>query len=168
MNDQGETSPEKKTACPRFVRWLAIGFGLGLSPVAPGTVGTLLGVAIVVLWRTVMPGIGVEIGLAILLSLAAVPICGQTERYFGKKDDGRIVADEYMTFPICMLGLPVQGWVLAVAFLTNRVCDILKPPPAYQAQRLPGGWGVVTDDVVASLMSLGLNHAIYRAVLHFM
>ena len=140
---------------------LATGFGLGLAPVASGTFGTLLGVGIVV----AMSGLGIawHIALSVLFVLVAIPICGMAEGIFKKKDDGRIVADEYLTFPICVIGLPWVGnlWLLVLAFLTHRVLDIVKPRPAMQIQDIGGGTGIVLDDVVSSLYALLLNHAIW-------
>ena len=145
-----------------LVRVLATGGGLGYSPLASGTVGTLPGI---VLGLLLLPGRPwpVQLLIGLLLSLIAVPICGNAERQFGKKDDGRIVADEYLTFPLCLIGLPLAmhgTWLLPAAFLTCRFCDIVKPWPAGRAQSLPGGPGIVADDVLASLYSLGLNHLI--------
>lgn len=141
---------------------LATGFGLGFSPVASGTAGTLPGVLIVwVLWTWSQQNLAIQIAAAILLALCAIPICDIAERVFGKKDDGRIVADEYLTFPICMLGLPCEPWVLAIAFVSNRFFDILKPFPARRLQAIKGGLGIVIDDVFATLYSLAFNHAAY-------
>ena len=133
---------------------------LGCSPFAPGTVGTLLGVWIVIVTHHL--DFGRQLGLALVMTLAAVPICHAAERFFARKDDGRIVADEYLTFPLCVLGLPwpEHPWLLAVAFATNRAMDILKPPPARQIQRLPGGIGIVADDAISCLYALGINHLV--------
>jgi phosphatidylglycerophosphatase A len=152
----------------RLIMLLATGVGLGHSPVASGTVGSLLGVAIVAAmaglawpWQTV---------LAVALAAAAVPICDHAERRLGTKDDGRIVADEYLTFPLCVLGLPWVGhlWLLAMAFVTHRALDIIKPPPARQVQELQGGLGIVLDDVTSSLYALALNHALFWCVRRFL
>ena len=143
---------------------LATGFGLGYSPFAPGTVGSLPGV-ILVWFVNARYGLAIQVALAILLAAAAIPICSAAERHFGQKDDHRIVADEYMTFPICMLGLPPSPIVLGIAFVTNRLCDIIKPPPARGFQRFQGGFGIVVDDVIACLYSLALNHVLYRLLL---
>lgn len=144
----------------------ATGFGLGLSPVASGTAGTLLGVpllfALAPPWAYLGSGAPLAQGIAALgLFLLAVPICDVAEKHFGRKDDGRIVADEFMTFPIGLVGLPLSPWMLALAFFTNRFFDVLKPFPAYRLQRLPGGLGIVADDGVAALYSLLVNHGIY-------
>lgn len=151
---------------------LATGFGLGLSPVASGTAGTLLGLPIMLvlapLWSPSGSGALLAQMIAALgLILLAVPICDVAEKHFGRKDDGRIVADEFMTFPIGLLGLPLSPWVLALAFFTNRVFDVLKPFPANRLQRLPGGLGIVVDDSVAALYSLLVNHAVYYLVLRY-
>lgn len=146
----------------------ATGFGLGFSPVASGTAGTLLGIplmlALMPVWNGAIPG---QICCGIALALVAVPLCGLAEKTFGHKDDRRIVADEYCTFPICMIGLPINAPVLALAFITNRVFDIIKPPPAYQAQKLPGGLGIVADDAISAIYSLALNHIVARLLMKY-
>ncbi len=146
---------------------LANGFGLGLSPFASGTVGTLLAFPIV--WwfcklLEVPGGVAWQCLIACALSVVAVPICSAAEKHYGTKDDGRVVADEYLTFPICMIGLPLTPWVLLVAFLSCRFFDIVKLPPANQLQRLKGGVGIVIDDVFASLYSLVFNHVVFWVV----
>jgi len=140
---------------------LAIGLGTGLLP-ASGTAAALLGIPVAL----ALPWLGLssawsQAAACLALALLAVPLCGMAERHYGRKDDGRIVADEYLTFPIAMLGLPHAPAVFAVAFLTSRLFDIVKPPPARQLQALRGGLGIVADDVAACLFSLLTNHAIF-------
>ncbi|MFC1463183.1 phosphatidylglycerophosphatase A [Verrucomicrobiota bacterium] len=151
----------------RVVLLFATGLGLGLSPFASGTAGTLLGVAIAV----AMSGLGQlwQAGLAAVLVAVAVPVCHAAEAIYGEKDDGRIVADEYLTFPLCVLWLPwaAHPWLLGMAFVTHRLLDIIKPPPARQLQAVKGGVGIVIDDVVSSLYALALNHAVWWAVCRF-
>ena len=140
---------------------LATGFGTGLAPVASGTFGTLPGILIAL---AIAPlALGWQVAIVAALVLAAVPVCGAAERHYGKKDDHRIVADELTTFPLCVLGLPwtEHYWLLALAFFTHRLMDVIKPPPARQAQVLPGGWGIVVDDVLSSTYALILNLGIY-------
>jgi len=148
---------------------LSSGFGLGDSPWAPGTAGCLLGVplawaihAAVRLAGAEVPG---QVAAAVLLAGLAVPICAAGERAAGVKDPPRVVADEYLTFPICLIGLPFTLPVVAGAFVTNRLCDILKPFPARQVQALRGGWGITLDDVFSALYSLALNHVLYHLAL---
>jgi phosphatidylglycerophosphatase A len=146
----------------KIVLLFATGFGLGFCPVASGTAGALPGIMILLALQPLWQGPVLWPALAAAaLSLAAIPICDLAERHFGRKDDRRIVADEYLTFPICMLGLPLTPWLLAAAFFTSRLCDVLKPPPARRLQALPGGLGIVADDVIANLYSLALNHLVF-------
>lgn len=145
----------------RMLVLFATGFGLGYSPIAPGTTGSLLGVGLVlVLCGLPLPW---QIISSAVLTLAAFPVCNAAEKHFGTKDDRRIVADEYLTFPLCVLGIPwvAHPWLLAAAFVVNRVLDIVKPPPARGAQNLAGGAGIVLDDVVSSLYALCISHLIW-------
>jgi phosphatidylglycerophosphatase A len=164
MNTQ---APAPAGIARRIAVVIASGFGLGWSPVASGTAGTLLGVAIVLAFP--FRGLAAQLCFAAVLVIASIPLCSIAERHFGGKDDGRIVADEYMTFPVCLLGLPWQDhlWLLAAAFLTHRVFDILKPFPAYRSQKLPGGLGIVADDFISSLYALAANWGIWLLVTHF-
>ena len=142
---------------------IATGFGLGYSPVASGTVGSLWGVLIV--WGIAASGMRWEwhAALCVALSLLCIPVCDVAEKVLGKKDDGRIVADEYLTFPICMIGLPWMHhlWLLPVGFVVCRVMDIVKPFPAHRLQRLKGGLGITVDDIFASLYALAINWGIW-------
>lgn len=143
--------------------FFATGAGFGFSPIASGTVGTLWGIPIV--WAMHAAGLGLPLFIlvSIVLCLVAVPVCHDAEAVFGRKDDGRIVADEYATFPLCMIGLPFEPATVVIAFLTHRFFDILKLPPAAGLQRITGGPGIVIDDVAASVYSLAANHALWWA-----
>jgi phosphatidylglycerophosphatase A len=147
--------------------FFATGFGLGYAPVASGTFGTLPGLLIVWILNTECPSwIGQAI-VALVLSVLAIPIADVAEKVFLKKDDGRVVVDEYLTFPVCMIGLPVTPLMLGIAFVTSRMCDIIKPPPARGFQRFTGGFGIVIDDFIANLYCLAINHGIYWGLKHF-
>lgn len=147
---------------------LATGFGLGLSPFAPGTVGSIWGVVIAFAINTNLPDPWVQAAIAAVLVLVSIPICDAGEKHFGSKDPHPVVADEYLTFPLCMIGLPPEPWILAVAFVINRALDILKPFPARQLQRLPGGLGITIDDVFSSLYSLAVNWVVYWVAKKYM
>jgi phosphatidylglycerophosphatase A len=82
-------------------------------------------------------------------------------------DDSRIAADEWMLFPIALVGLPIwelPWWMMAIFFVVVRFIDIIKPYPANRLQSLPGGRGIVADDFVANLYALGINWAIYAII----
>ena len=155
----------------KLCTWIATGFGLGYSPVASGTVGSLWGVLIVWGIAAVRMPWQWQVVLCMALALVCILVCDVAEKVLGKKDDGRIVADEYLTFPICMIGLNQawmeNWWLLPVGFVVCRAMDIIKPFPAYRSQRLKGGLGITVDDVIASTYALGINWGIYWISLKF-
>jgi phosphatidylglycerophosphatase A len=103
------------------------------------------------------------------LTLLAVPVCHVAEEVLQKKDDGRITADEWMLFPICVIGIPLNEvlFLLPLFFVVTRFCDIVKPPPARGLQRIRGGFGIVIDDFFAALYALTFNHLIYQGWLNY-
>ncbi|QBG46307.1 phosphatidylglycerophosphatase A [Verrucomicrobia bacterium S94] len=145
-----------------LIKWIAIGFGTGLSPVMPGTVGTLVGLPLA-WWVMRLPEISTQIIICAVLSLLSVPICEVAERVIGGKDPGCIVADEYLTLPITVIGL-TSPWALLSGFVFHRIFDITKPPPIKQLQHIHGGFGITIDDFLAALIALGLNHALFRFI----
>lgn len=158
-----------RTVGDRLALLLATGFGLGRSPFAPGTVGALLGVP---LSAALLPLLNLPYGWVLqsiagaLLCAVAVPVCDRAERLLETKDPHCIVADEYLTFPLCLIGIHWMGepWILPAAFVLSRISDIIKPPPARQLENLGGGLGIVMDDVLASLYTLAVNHAMVYAM----
>ena len=152
-------------AIGRLCLFVASGFGLGLvAPVAPGTVGSLPGVALA--YATTLLPTGVQIPLCTALALLAIPFCGVAERVLGIKDDGRITADEWMLFPIALIGIPLHDlpwWSMLGFFGVVRVVDIIKPWPCRGLQSIPGGRGIVIDDFIANLYSLAINWLLWRA-----
>jgi len=133
---------------------LSIGLGLGCVPFIPGTAGALGGVILSLLISR-LSTIKQLVVIALLI-LVAIPISEHGERFFASKDASVIVADELLTFPLATIGLPVYQHpvMLAGIFMTNRIVDWTKPPPAKAAESIPGGMGIVLDDVVASLWTL--------------
>lgn len=156
-----------KKTLSRIPTAIATGFGLGYAPIASGTFGALLGCVLV--WGMTDLKLWVQIVICIAMTVACIPICTYAEKALGGyKDNGKIVADEYLTFPICMLGMyslwQDTWWLMPMCFVVNRIMDILKPFPAYQLQSLRSGLGITIDDVVASLYSLGANWLLYLYV----
>lgn len=152
----------------KFVLFIASGFGLGLvAPVAPGTVGSLPGVLLVYL--TVLLPVYLQVAVALLLAVLAIPVCGAAERTLGIKDDGRIAADEWMLLPLSFIALPLYDlpwWSIILFFAVVRIVDIAKPFPCRRLQSIKGGLGVVIDDFIANLYSLGINHAVAALIFY--
>ena len=143
----------------KFCVFVASGFGLGLiAPVAPGTVGSIPGVALA--YATTLLPAWLQIPICLGLTLLAIPICDVAEKAFGIKDDGRITADEWMLYPIALIWIPLHElpwWMMIVFFCVVRIVDIVKPPPARGLQSILGGRGIVIDDFIANLYSLAIN-----------
>jgi len=146
---------------------VASGFGIGLVvPFAPGTFGSLPGVALA--YATTCLPLYAQIAACTALALLAIPVCGVAERALGIKDDGRISADEWMLFPMALIGIPLASlpwWSMVVFFCIVRFVDIVKPWPCRALQALPGGRGIVADDFVANLYSLAANWAVAWVIL---
>ncbi len=139
----------------RWILWLATGFGLGRSPIMPGTIGCLMGLPLG--WGLMqIDSIDIQILIATLLVFISIPLCGRAEKLIGGKDPQSIVADEYLTLPICIIGFSSPLYCFS-GFVFHRIFDIIKPPPIRNVQRLSGGWGVVVDDLLAALLALGCN-----------
>lgn len=141
--------------------WLAFGLGAGLSPVAPGTCGTLVAVPVYLLlagldWPVYLAAVGVFFALGVWVS-------ARVSRRLGREDPQSVVIDEMVGYWIAML--PVAGtvswpWLLA-GFGLFRLFDIAKPWPIRAIERrVGGGPGIMLDDVLAGLYAaavLGLG-----------
>jgi len=164
---------------PRFAWWLATGFGSGYLRPAPGTWGSLAGL---VAWLFLVAGMRwldgplapwILLLAPLTLTLVAVWAADRVVKETGQKDPSFIVIDEWAGIwialtPLLFTGtLPFQPWFLWVArlvapFLLFRLFDIWKPGAVNTAQRLPGGWGVVMDDVLAGLLAALLTWPLSR------
>jgi phosphatidylglycerophosphatase A len=145
----------------RFFLVLATGFGVGYSPVAPGTLGTLLAIPVYYFLSNISSPI-YEITLIGFFFLS-VWISENAEIFFGKKDDQRIVIDEMMGFLITMLWVPKVTHFIVIGFFLFRLFDILKPfPIRHLEKRLKGGFGVVLDDVMAGVYANIILHLVGR------
>ena len=133
----------------RIIKILATGCGAGLSPVAPGTAGTLVGVLICLLCYP-MPW-AIRLLFVIAISVFSIYVAGQAETLYGKTDDQRIVIDEIAGLQVTMLPVAITGLHLCLAFVLFRIFDIWKPFPLDHFQKFPGGWGVVADDLGAGV-----------------
>ena len=154
---------------PRLLRdpvhFLALGFGAGLAPRAPGTVGTLVAVPLIMF-------IGSFGWLALACATAAmivsgVYICGRSATKLGVHDHPGIVFDEFAGYAVTMLAVPLTWQWLLAGFVLFRFFDIVKPWPIREADHsLRGGLGIMLDDVIAGLFAgvvlFALNSAVTR------
>lgn len=127
---------------------------------APGTVASAL--AALALWAIPFSAGGLVV-FFLAVTLVGAWAAHRTEQILGGKDPGAIVIDEIAGMTLAVLALPRTPGVLAVSFMLFRLFDITKPFPARVSQRLPGGAGVMIDDLVAGLYALA-TLALLRAV----
>src|SRR5689334_4669160 len=152
-----------------MILWLAQGFGVGRIPFAPGTFGSGVGL----LWFLILMRAGnfwvylagVTLGVAL-----SIWVCGEAERILKQTDPSSVVLDEIAAMPVCFLAWVATEWLgkghlpgpesfcngqnwprTALVFVLFRFFDIVKPWPVRQSQKLPGGWGVTVDDLLAAV-----------------
>ena len=133
---------------------LALGFGAGLVPLAPGTAGTLLAFPIYWLLAPHVRDVWFIAMLAVLFAIG-VWACEVTGRAIGKADHGALVWDEVVAFLLVLFFTPAHAAWQAYAFVLFRIFDIFKPPPIrYYDRTLRGGFGVMFDDAIAAFYTL--------------
>jgi phosphatidylglycerophosphatase A len=134
--------------------FIALGFGSGLSPVAPGTVGTLVALPLAYLLRALTNDLGFLLAVALAFAVG-VWAAQRTGRDLGVPDHGAIVWDEVAAFLLVLFFVGADPLREACAFLLFRFFDILKPPPARFIDReWHHGFGVMADDIVAAFYAL--------------
>ena len=164
----GMKTKTESTGKPRLALLIATGFGLGHLPIAPGTWGSLGGVAIY--WATyrglvahtvdlhfrdfysVVAGFHLILLLTVFVAALGVWAAGRVERFAGHKDPQFVVVDEISGQLFTYLfALASPNWkYLLLGLILFRVFDIWKPFPVRQAESLPGGWGIMADDWCAA------------------
>lgn len=129
---------------------MATAGGVGTVPWAPGTAGSLVGVAVG--WaagRVLAPG-WYLLGTAALFGLG-VAVGTQVERTARRKDPSIVVIDEVVGMLVALFALPLRAGDVLAAFLCFRIFDIAKPFPLRRLEAQPGGWGIMLDDLIAGL-----------------
>lgn len=143
------------------VHFLAFGAGSGLSPWAPGTMGTLAAIPVFLLLSglSLLP----YLIMTILLFAVGIWICGESSRLLGVHDHSGIVWDEIVGFLVTMVAVPAQWvWILA-GFLLFRLFDIWKPwPIRLLDQHVHGGFGIMVDDLVAGIFAAVILQLLMR------
>ncbi len=150
---------------------LSTGLGSGLSPVVPGTAGSVVGLALAIGIARALSSphgssIAAIVGLlmsGLLVAAAGIPLAGRASRLLGAKDPRCVVIDEVCGQLLASSGVPLFAYpsrgaaaaVWLVSFLAFRFFDVVKPGPIRRSQDLPGGFGIVIDDVLAGILAAG-------------
>lgn len=122
---------------------------MGCSPVAPGTVGSLGGLALA--WGLHWAPTPLDNLLIIAIVLVGIPICDRAAKLLGKQDPGQVVFDEIAAIPILFVVNPLTWLTAILGFLWFRLFDVWKPWPASALEKLPGGLGIMADDLAAAI-----------------
>lgn len=131
---------------------IATWFGCGLAPLAPGTAGSLGGLAIAILLHYAGYGRGTLLIFTLVLLAPGIWAADLVARQMNQTDPHLVVVDEVLGQWITLLGAATFNWkTWLVAFAFFRLLDVWKPAPARQFESLPGGWGIVADDVMAGI-----------------
>ena len=161
-NDPEAPTPAPRTTTGSLVLFVGSLAYLGFVPVASGTVAVAV-VGVPLHWVLVgVLGLGwpAYLGLVAVFTFVAVWVAGRADAVLGEKDSSRNVIDEIPGFLLALVGLPWTWQIVVAAFVIERAIDIAKVWPAnWVERRLPGGWGVVFDDVVAGLYTCAILHA---------
>jgi len=184
LNPPVVAAPQARTTTD-FVALAIATCGVGYLPLAPGTLGSLVGICLYLTLRAFLFSVFfqarfnanlLQIYYAIitleLLAILVVAIVGiwaatRTEKLSGKKDPGKVVIDEVAGQMMALTVIPMDvrsGWSILLAFLLFRFFDIVKPYPARRLEALEGGLGIMADDIVAGLYAAILLALILTAV----
>ena len=140
-------------------RLLATAGGSGHAPVAPGTAGSAVGLAL--FWPLASLPLAAQLAACVVLFVLGAFASTYVARSTGRKDPGLVVVDEVVGMWVTLVGLPFVPFTAAVGFVLFRVMDVVKPWPARDLERLSGGWGIMADDVAAGVYA----HLLLRVVL---
>lgn len=158
----------------RFLGKLIVtGLGTGYLPIAPGTWGSaaVAGLFVLVAWTSGGSGAAVLVAMGIVLAgscIGCVALGRFTEAAWSRKDPSQCTVDELAGQALALLLVPVgtmaQDWLVAagVAFVCFRVFDIIKPPPARDLEKLPHGWGILADDLMAGIYANIVTQIVLR------
>ncbi|MBP7737210.1 MAG: phosphatidylglycerophosphatase A [Spirochaetes bacterium] len=135
----------------KIKEFLFTAFYAGYCPIAPGTAGSLVGMALYFIEYLIFGEISWVVNLvaAVALFYPFMKLADEGERFFAVKDPEMVVIDEVMGYWISVLFYPFNLKIALAAFFLFRVMDIVKPWPAGRLQRLRGGLGIIIDDCVA-------------------
>jgi len=157
-----EDGAERKSGVKTVVKLIASGLYTGYSPIAPGTIGSVLGVLI---FLQLQESKAAYILVCLLLTVLGFLVAGPAEKLYNKKDPRVITIDEIAGMCIVYLGMPPKMWVIITGFVFYRIFDIVKPPPARNAESLKGSLGIMLDDIIAAVYANIILQILTRVVL---
>jgi phosphatidylglycerophosphatase A len=135
---------------------VAVGTGLyaGMIPPRSGTLGSVWGLPLAY-GLFLLHSIPLSILVIVGLCAGGIWVCGRSALLIGREDPREVVFDEIVTIPIVFLGISTWDWPIVITgFILHRIFDIAKPMGINRLQRLPGGWGIMADDVAAGIAGL--------------
>lgn len=147
----------------RLALLVATAGGAGYSPIAPGTAGSAVGV--VIFWFTRAWPLAWQAGLIVAISLLGTWAASVAAVHFGREDPGEVVVDEVAGQMLTLVATGASLFGVALGFFVFRALDIVKPWPANRFERLPGGVGIMADDLMAGVYG-NLALQIAARVLH--
>jgi len=142
-----------------IVRFLATGFFVGYSPFAPGSMGTLLALMLYAILPTTVTFYWM---LILFLIIGGTLISNLAENILGETDSPKIVIDEICGYFITMAFLPKTVSLMIIGFVIYRLLDIVKIYPTRKLEMLPGGIGVMLDDIYAGVITNLILHIVHR------
>jgi phosphatidylglycerophosphatase A len=142
----------------RIIMALSTFFYVGYLP-APGTSGSMAGIF---LFYIIRGNTRLHLELTLFCLFLGIALSTEAEKITGKKDARFIVIDEVTGMLLSLLFLPYDIRLVVLAFLIFRILDILKPYPADNLQSLPGGLGVMADDIIAGIYTNIILHSVLR------
>lgn len=162
-----QSSPAPRSIWSNPTHFIACGFGLGASPVAPGTVGTLAALPFYLILQHY--ALWIYMIAVILLAVIGTYLADKTARDFGEHDHQSIVIDEVVGYLITMFAMP-QGWQwMLFGFLAFRLFDIWKPWPIRLIdKKVKGGFGIMLDDIIAAIFAWVFIVASIYVWIHFL
>jgi len=135
---------------------VATGLGTGLAPWAPGTAGSLL--ALFIVWFFFPSSLLFQLVLLLLISAVGIWVSHWVSHDSKTKDPQIVVIDEIAGIFFTFFLIPINTWTLIAGFLLFRILDIWKPGPIGAAEKLPGGWGIMLDDILSGILGNILIH----------
>ncbi|MGB1198148.1 MAG: phosphatidylglycerophosphatase A [Thalassotalea sp.] len=145
------------------VQFLALGFGSGLAPKAPGTFGTLAAIPFFYFMSSL--SVGLYATVVVVMTIVGVYLCGKAADDVGVHDHPAIVWDEIVGYLITMWMIPWSWHAVLLGFILFRIFDIFKPwPISYLDKHCHGGLGIMLDDVLAGFAALLCLHLIYAYI----